>query len=142
MSRARDKKSGSPKGLLILLGIYILIQFISGVGFGSFLLFLIPIALLAVAGLFLGRALKQGKIKTDLRIPSKKQQDPADRYCKTCSDDFVYNNSHTEYDEHTAENNFAREKARRMKQLEEFYKNGLIDRKEYMLLRSRYERDQ
>ena len=43
--------------------------------------------------------------------------------------------------EQTGEDHFARDKQNRIRQLDEWLKNGLIDRAEYAVLKSRYERD-
>lgn len=43
--------------------------------------------------------------------------------------------------DHTGEDHFLRDKAQRIAQLDEWLKNGLIDRAEYRVLRDRYERD-
>ena len=43
--------------------------------------------------------------------------------------------------DHTGEDHFVRDKAQRIAQLDEWLKNGLIDREEYRVLRDRYERD-
>ena len=43
--------------------------------------------------------------------------------------------------DHTGEDHFQRDKAKRIAQLEEWLKIGLIDREEYRVLKDRYERD-
>ncbi len=43
--------------------------------------------------------------------------------------------------DHTGEDHFIRDKQQRIAQLDEWLKNGLIDREEYRVLKSRYERD-
>ena len=43
--------------------------------------------------------------------------------------------------DHTGEDHFLRDKAQRIAQLDEWLKNGLIDKEEYRVLQSRYERD-
>ena len=43
--------------------------------------------------------------------------------------------------DHTGEDHFLRDKAQRIAQLDEWLKNGLIDRDEYRVLKDRYERD-
>ena len=44
------------------------------------------------------------------------------------------------YDENAAEKNFIRDKERRIRQLDGFLKNGIIDKNEYRVLRDRYEK--
>ncbi len=43
--------------------------------------------------------------------------------------------------DHTGEDHFRRDKANRIAQLDEWLKNGLIDREEYKVMKSRYEQD-
>ena len=43
--------------------------------------------------------------------------------------------------DHTGEDHFQRDKARRIGQLNEWLQNGLIDREEYRVLKARYEQD-
>lgn len=43
--------------------------------------------------------------------------------------------------DHTGEDHFVRDKRQRIAQLDEWLKNGLIDRDEYRVLKDRYERD-
>ena len=43
--------------------------------------------------------------------------------------------------DHTGEDHFVRDKAQRIAQLDEWLKNGLIDRSEYRVLKDRFERD-
>ncbi len=42
--------------------------------------------------------------------------------------------------ENTGEDHFQRDKARRIAQLDDWLKNGLIDRSEYLVLKDRYQR--
>ena len=42
---------------------------------------------------------------------------------------------------HTGEDHFAHDKAQRIAQLDDFLKNGIIDKAEYRTLRDRYERN-
>jgi flagellar basal body-associated protein FliL len=43
--------------------------------------------------------------------------------------------------EHTGEDHLQRDKQNRIRQLDDWLKTGLIDRKEYVVLKDRYERD-
>lgn len=43
--------------------------------------------------------------------------------------------------DHTGEDHFQRDKAQRIRQLDDWLKNGLIDRDEYKVLKARFERD-
>lgn len=51
-----------------------------------------------------------------------------DAYCVTC--------------ENTGEDHFVRDRRRRIEQLDNWLKNGLIDRQEYLVLKARFEKDQ
>ena len=62
--------------------------------------------------------------RRDPRTKSFTQPDP---YCIVC--------------DHTGEDHFRRDKASRIRQLDEWLRNGLIDKEEYKVLKSRYERD-
>ncbi len=42
--------------------------------------------------------------------------------------------------ENTGEDHFQRDKARRIAQLDDWLKNGIIDRKEYLVMKDRYQR--
>ena len=44
------------------------------------------------------------------------------------------------YDENLREDSSQRDRERRLRQLEDFYKNGIIEKDEYQLLKSRYEK--
>lgn len=69
-------------------------------------------------------------------VPSMQRREPTtqrhyekpDAYCVTC--------------EITGEDHFVRDRQRRIAQLDEWLKNGLVDKKEYMVLRRRFENDQ
>ena len=61
------------------------------------------------------------------RDPRSKSFTQPDPYCVVC--------------DHTGEDHFQRDKAQRIRQLDEWLKSGLIDRSEYRVLRDRYERD-
>ena len=50
-----------------------------------------------------------------------------DAYCVVC--------------ENTGEDHFAHDKAERIKQLDDFLKNGIIDKNEYRIIRERYKND-
>lgn len=45
------------------------------------------------------------------------------------------------YHDKIREEDAARDRQRRLKQLEDFYKNGIVDKEEYRLLRKRYEQE-
>ena len=45
------------------------------------------------------------------------------------------------YDETAQERNFIRDRERRIRQLDNFLKNGIIEKEEYLILKARYEKD-
>ncbi|MBR5343853.1 MAG: hypothetical protein IK149_08150 [Oscillospiraceae bacterium] len=77
-------------------------------------------------------------VQTSRPVPSMQRREPVtaakrsfpqpDAYCVTC--------------ENTGEDHFVRDRNRRIAQLDEWLKNGLIDREEYRVLKYRFERDQ
>ena len=72
---------------------------------------------------------REGRVSAAVNRPdprSKSFQQP-DPYCVVC--------------DHTGEDHFEHDRKRRLQQLNEWLKNGLIDREEYKVLRYRYERD-
>ena len=73
----------------------------------------------------------QPLIKRKAKQPSSTQPDPARPQAAPVR---VYNDRIREEDA-------ARDRQRRLKQLEEFYKNGFVDREEYRVLRQRYEQE-
>ena len=86
------------------------------------------------------KALKQRKTEIDRPMAAARtsaavqRRDPRTRsftqpesYCVVC--------------DHTGEDHFQRDKSNRIAQLDEWLKNGLIDREEYKVMKSRYERD-
>ena len=138
--RNRDKKKSS-KGAVIAIALVFLLQMAGEVGGRAFarssiIAVLVPVIAIAIFfAVFAFIAKFAVKAKKEEKANSREET-----YCKTCSDDFVYNNRQNEYNVNSAEQNFVRDKQRRIRQLDDFLKNGLIDKKEYMVLRSRYEK--
>ena len=76
-------------------------------------------------------------IQTSRPVPSMQRREPVtaqrsytkpDAYCVTC--------------ENTGEDHFVRDRNRRIAQLDDWLKNGLIDKQEYLVLKRRFENDQ
>ena len=63
------------------------------------------------------------------------------RHSAAASREFPVPEAHCVVCETTGEDHFARDKALRIRQLDEWLKNGLIDRAEYKVLKERYEQD-
>lgn len=136
----RRGRNNSPKSFAIAVAVIALMQIISAAeirGGRVFLLaFLVPVLGIAVF-FFVFMALAKSAEKGKSKVKSSRKEDP---YCKTCSDEFVYNNRQAEYNEFSAEENFVRDRQRRISQLDDFLKNGLIDKEEYRILLSHYEK--
>lgn len=134
-------RKNDPKSIAIAAAVLVLLQIFSAadrVVLARSSILIILVAVLAIALSFfvfwvIGKSVK----KTEAEEKSSRK---ADGYCNTCSDEFVYNNRQNEYNENSAEQNFNRDKQRRIRQLDDFLKNGIIDKDEYLKLRSRYER--
>lgn len=99
------------------------------------------IALVVLVILLISAAVKKGREKradspsgngrtsaaVQRRDPRAKSFTEPEAYCFSC--------------EASGEDHFQRDKQTRIKQLDEWLKNGLIDREEYKVLKSRFERD-
>ena len=91
-------------------------------------------AILVVVLLIFTVVMAVQKAKAKKASPEKKPEDPRmktftkpDAPCVVC--------------EHTGEDHLERDKHNRIRQLDDWLKTGLIDRKEYAVLKDRYERD-
>ncbi|MBQ7895493.1 MAG: hypothetical protein IJ364_02920 [Oscillospiraceae bacterium] len=138
--RNRNKKKSS-KGAVIAIVLVFLLQMAGEISSSSFarssiITILVPVLAIAIFfAVFAFIAKCAVKAKKEEKANSRE-----DTYCKTCSDEFVYNNRQVEYNENSAEENFIRDRQRRLRQLDDFLKNGIIDKEEYMVLRSHYDR--
>ena len=134
----KKNQSGGGKGILIALGVIILMNVI-GAGGGSVILVILAIVLIvavAVIGLKAGKkAIKQ---KTEDQAPVQWKRPgndlPQNAQRPVSATQIVYN-------ENASAENFQRDRQRRIAQLDGFLKNGIIDKEEYEVLLSRYERD-
>ena len=75
----------------------------------------------------------------ELHRPAPAAQRPAPTV-RTAQRDFSAPDAPCIVCEQTGEDHFLRDKARRIAQLDEWLKNGLIDREEYRVMKDRYER--
>ena len=134
----KKNQSGGGKGILIALGFIILMNVI-GAGGGSVILVILAIVLIvavAIIGLKAGKkAIKQ---KTEDQAPVQWKRPDNDRRQNAqrpvSATQIVYN-------ENASAENFQRDRQRRIAQLDDFLKNGIIDKEEYKVLLSRYERN-
>lgn len=136
--RSAKKQSKSP-GVAVL--VVFLLTLLNTAGAGVLIALLI-LGVLAWLGFRLGKKYMAGRSMKDLTdlLSGKEKAEEDEGYCKTCSDEFVYNNRQTEYNEHGQEDSLDRDHQRRIRQLDHFLKNGLIDRQEYQVLLSHYEK--
>ena len=139
---SKTNKSGGGKGILIVAGFIILMNVISAGG-GEAILGILVIALIIAAVIFFLKQRKkaaqkkaedQSPVRWSAPEPDRRQNraGPAERPAYTPQP--VYN-------ENTSGENFQRDRQRRLVQLDGFLKNGIIEKEEYKVLRSRYERD-
>ena len=138
---SKTNKSGGGKGILIVAGFIILMNIISAGGGEAILGIFVIVLIIGTVVFFLKRkkaarkkAEDQATVRWSAPVPERRQNRavPAERPAYTPQP--VYN-------ENTSGENFQRDRQRRLAQLDSFLKNGLIDREEYKVLRSRYERD-
>ena len=146
MSQSNKNKKSNPVGGLLPLLVFLMIYFRSiarnGVPSGGFGL-LVPIVVFMILLSAVKAILAYRKKKTDARgqsgpAPSASSAKPAARL----HSDFPQPEAHCVVCENTGDDHFAHDREQRIKQLDEWLKNGLIDRKEYQVLKARFERDQ
>ncbi len=154
-NRKNGKKQGSPWIFLIVLVIVLINRLADSGGRidsvpAVFAMFIIGIVILAT---IIGKSRKkhqeeikgksddprpQPKVELHRPVPSMQRREPAataqrsypkpDAYCFSC--------------EASGEDHFVRDRNRRLAQLDDWLKNGLIDREEYRVLKRRFENDQ
>ena len=73
-----------------------------------------------------GERMAQAQDAPQRSVPPRRSMDMPDAACVVC--------------DNTGEDHFAHDKAQRIAQLDDFLKNGIIDKAEYRTLRERYER--
>lgn len=73
-------------------------------------------------------------------VPSMKRQAAPAAASRSAKRDFRAPEAPCIVCEQTGEDHFQRDKARRIAQLDDWLKNGLIDRSEYLVLKDRYQR--
>ena len=79
---------------------------------------------------------KTPEVELHRPVPSMQRREPTaqrsfpqpDAYCVSC--------------ELSGEDHFVRDRQRRLQQLDEWLKNGLVDKQEYLVLKNRFEHDQ
>ena len=141
--RQNSKKNPSGrKGILAVIGAIGLMNVISAGG-GSVIWLILAIALIIAIMVVAVKAMKKAAQKNSAesapvqwtRPDNDRRQNapkPAERPVYT---------PQTVYNENASAENFQRDRQRRIAQLDGFLKNGIIDKEEYKVLLSRYERD-
>ena len=139
---SKTNKSGGGKGILIVAGFIILMNVISAGG-GRAILFILAIALIAAVVIIAVKAGKKAAQKNSAAsAPARWSRPDNDRRQNAPKQPErpVYT-PQAVYNENASAENFQRDRQRRIAQLDGFLKNGIIDKEEYKVLLSRYERD-
>ncbi|MGM9588392.1 MAG: hypothetical protein ACI3VA_13020 [Candidatus Limivicinus sp.] len=141
--RQNSKKNPSGgKGILAVIGFIVLMNVISAGG-GRAILFILAIALIAAVVIIAVKAGKKAAQKNSAASApvrwsrpdnDRRQNAPKQPERPVYTPQAVYN-------ENASAENFQRDRQRRIAQLDGFLKNGIIDKEEYKVLLSRYERD-
>ena len=141
--RQNSKKNPSGgKGILTVIGAIVLMNVISAGG-GSVIWFILAIALIIAIMVIAVKAMKKAAQKNSAgSAPVQWTRPDNDRRqnAPKSAERPVYT-PQTVYNENASAENFQRDRQRRIAQLDGFLKNGIIDKEEYEVLLSRYERD-
>jgi len=135
-NRKRKNNKGSLGGLIAIVLVFLLN--IAGTGAGSLLIVLAAvIAVILAVVVIIKKALGKVNISSPRAV---KLSSYLNREEKTAEENVFTRREPVvnSYDERAQENNFRRDQARRLAQLDAFLKNGLIEKEEYNILKSRY----
>ena len=139
---SKKNQSGGGKGILIALGFIILMNVI-GAGGESAILVILAIALIvavAIIGLKAGKKAIKQKTEDQAPVQWKRPDNDRRQNAPKPAERPVYT-PQAGYNENAPAENFQRDRQRRIAQLDDFLKNGIIDKEEYKVLLSRYERN-
>ena len=141
--RQNSKKNPSGgKGILAVIGAIVLMNVISAGG-GSVIWFILAIALIIAIMVIAVKAMKKAAQKNSAGsapIQWTRPENDRRQNAPKSAERPVYT-PQTVYNENASAENFQRDQQRRIAQLDGFLKNGIIDKEEYKVLLSRYERD-
>ena len=141
--RQNSKKNPSGgKGILAVIGAIVLMNDISAGG-GSVIWFILAIALIIAIMVIAVKAMKKAAQKNSAGsapIQWTRPENDRRQNAPKSAERPVYT-PQTVYNENASAENFQRDRQRRIAQLDGFLKNGIIDKEEYKVLLSRYERD-
>ena len=138
----KANKSGGGKGILAVIGFIVLMNVISAGG-GSVIWFILAIALIIAIMVIAVKAMKKAAQKNSAgSAPVQWTRPDNDRRqnAPKSAERPVYT-PQAGYNENASAENFQRDRQRRIAQLDDFLKNGIIDKEEYKVLLSRYERN-
>ena len=144
MGNKRDKKSS---WISVAAGVAILLLSLAGSEEGPIVLFVLLVIVAIIAFIFGMKKFGSSKIAGQIpfgKITNLKTLFESAAWNKDIpqEDSFVSHKQEiAKFDENAQENNFIRDRERRLKQLEVFLKNGIIEKEEYLLLRKRYEKN-
>ena len=141
---AKKKKSGGFWAVLVLIviglmdsGLEDLFSDGEAIGIAAAVIILLTVLIIGVSVLRMNLKKKRGEAglniggRTSAAVrrpdPRSRSFTPPEPSCIVC--------------DHTGEDHFARDKAQRIAQLDEWLKNGLVDREEYRVLKDRFQRD-
>ena len=141
--RQNSKKNPSGgKGILTVIGAIVLMNVISAGG-ASVIWFILAIALIVAVMVIAVKAMKKAAQKNSAESAPVQWTRPDNdlrQNAPKSAERPVYT-PQTVYNENASAENFQRDRQRRIAQLDGFLKNGIIDKEEYKVLLSRYERD-
>ena len=141
--RQNSKKNPSGgKGILTVIGAFVLMNVISAGG-GSVIWFILAIALIVAIMVIAVKAMKKAAQKNSAEsAPVRWTRTDNDRRqnAPKSAERPVYTPKAV-YDENAAAANFSHDRQQRISQLDSFLKNGIIDKEEYKVLLSRYEKE-
>ena len=138
----KKKKSGGGKGILVVIGSFVLMNVISEGG-GSVIWFILAIALIiAIVVIAVKAATKAAQKNSAEAAPARwtRPDNDSRQNAPKPAERPVYT-PQAGYNENAPAENFQRDRQRRIAQLDDFLKNGIIDKEEYKVLLSRYERN-
>ena len=138
----KKKKSGGGKGILVVIGSFVLMNIISEGG-GSVIWFILAIALIiAIVVIAVKAATKAAQKNSAEEAPVRwtRPDNDSRQNAPKPAERPVYT-PQAGYNENASAENFQRDRQRRIAQLDDFLKNGIIDKEEYKVLLSRYERN-
>ncbi len=139
---SKKKQSGGGKGILAVIVSIVLMNIISAGG-GSVIWFILAIALIIAIMVIAVKAMKKAAQKNSAGsapIQWTRPENDRRQNAPKSAERPVYT-PQTVYNENASAENFQRDRQRRIAQLDGFLKNGIIDKEEYKVLLSRYERD-